>query len=275
MSDKVCSIDQAVAGIRDGDHVALTGFAITRNSIAATLALIRAGPRDLTISQVIGGLETDLIVASGCVHRLIYAGGSLDRFGSLNCVNRAIALESIKAAEYSALALTFRFQAAALGLPFLPAKTMLGSELLEPLVASGEVRVGSDPFDGAPVIMLAPLRPDVALVHADVADSTGNATISGPLWSLRETALAATTVIVTAEKIVKPGEIPPSDVTIPAPFVSAVAPAPRGAAPTAVYGHYDFDRETLHQYVQASSMTDDAALSIIADHVYAEDGRRG
>src|SRR5581483_1954733 len=88
MTTKVASVDEVVAVVDDGSHVALTGFAITRNAVAVAHSLIRAGRRRLRMSQVIAGMETDLLAAAGCVERITYSGGSLDRFGQLSGVNR-------------------------------------------------------------------------------------------------------------------------------------------------------------------------------------------
>jgi glutaconate CoA-transferase subunit A len=249
---KVVSLTEAVATVSDGSHVAFGGFAITRCVVAAARELVRARRRELTLSQVVGGMDTDLLVGGGCVRRLVYSGGSLDRFGSLYAVNRAILSGEIEVEEYSSLALTLRFLAGALGLPFLPAKSMLGSDLLPALLQRGDaVRLERDPFTGSPVAAFAPLRPDVAFIHVDVADEAGNASIAGPLWSIRETAFAALRLVVLAESVVPVGTLDPDAVTIPAPYVSAVACVPFAAHPTAVAGRYDYDREQLMVYAAA------------------------
>jgi glutaconate CoA-transferase, subunit A len=251
MPGKVVSLTEALASVGDGTHLALTGFAISRNTIAAACELIHSGRRNLTLTQVTGGMDTDLLVGAGCVARLIYSGGSVDRFGPLHSVNRAIAA-GLATEEYSTLSLTMRLHAGSLGLPFIPIRSLIGSQLLDPLVASGGARMIGDPFTGAPVLAVSALRPDAAVVHADVCDERGNAVITGPLWSIRETALAAARVIVTAERVVPSGSIDPNHVTIPGTVVSAVAQAPGGARPTAVYGSYDYDAALLRDYVTAS-----------------------
>jgi acyl CoA:acetate/3-ketoacid CoA transferase alpha subunit len=250
--DKVMELHEAMAEVVDGSHLALTGFALSRNAIAAVCQLARAGVRHLTLSQVIGGMETDLLVGSGCVDHLNYSGGSLDRFGPLHSVNRAISEGSITVAEYSSLSLTLRFQAGALGLPYVAALPMLGSELLDRLDGKEGVISGSNPFTGEPVVLLAPLQPDIAIVHADVADFAGNAALDGPRWSLRETALAAEKVIVTCEELVEVGSIPPGQVVIPGEVVCAVTEARGGASPTAIYNVYDFDRTQLDAFSAAA-----------------------
>lgn len=250
---KVASLEEVVGQVEDGAHLAFGGFAITRCVVAAAEELVRTGKRDLELTQVIGGLDTDIAVGGGCVRKLRYSGGSLDRFGPLASVNRAIAAGDVELEEYSSLALTLRLHAAALGLPYVPATTMLGSDLLGDVAERRDaVRVESDPFTGAPVLALAALRPELAFVHVDVADEAGNATISGPTWSARQTALAAARTVLLAEEVVAVGSLDPDDVVIAAPFVAAVCRVEGGAAPTAAYGRYDYDREQLEAYARAS-----------------------
>ncbi len=265
MSAKVVSLSEAVTWVEDGSHVALGGFAITRNVVAAVHEIIRSGRRDLTVSQVVGGMDTDLLVGAGCVRRLVYSGGSLDRFGLLHAVNAAVSSRRVAVEEYSSLALVLRFHAGAMGLPFVACRSMLGSDLLAGVASSAEVRVGEDPFTGAPAVLLAPLRPDVAVVHADAADERGNASLSGPTWAIRETALSARRVIVLCEEIVP--AIPPDLVAIPGSVVQAVVAVPRGAHPTAVAGRYDYDAEHLQEYVGMAAQAPDGLAAYLERYV--------
>jgi glutaconate CoA-transferase subunit A len=249
---KVARLEEAVALVGDGCELALCGFAINRNAIAAVAAIVAQGTRRLRLVQVVGGMETDILVGAGCVERLVYSGGSLDRFGPLHAVNRAIATGSVDALEYSTLSLTLRLFAGSLGLPFVPSRTLLGSELLPPLVAAGGAATIEDPFSGRPCVALPALRPEVAIVHANACDEEGNAVVVGPAWSIRETALAAERVIVTAERVVAAGTLEPGAVTIPGVTVAAVAEVPFGARPTAVFGAYDFDAAWFDEHVAAS-----------------------
>ncbi|MBV9121421.1 MAG: CoA transferase subunit A, partial [Chloroflexi bacterium] len=89
MSDKVKTLAEAAALVKDGDHLGLSGFAVARNAIAFSHELIRQQRRDLTISQAIVGMDSDILVGAGCVRHLIYGGGSLDRFGLVEHINRA------------------------------------------------------------------------------------------------------------------------------------------------------------------------------------------
>src|SRR5438132_1244471 len=124
-SSKVKSLAEAAALVEDGNHLALSGFAISRNAVA--------------FSQAIVGLDADILVGAGCVRHLIYGGGSLDRFGLVEQINRAYEQRRITTESYSSLAVCFRYLAGALGVPFMPIKSLLGSEVLERLRESGSV----------------------------------------------------------------------------------------------------------------------------------------
>ena len=175
---KVMSLSEAAALVRDGDHVALSGFACARNAVAFSHELIRQGRRDLTLSACILGLDADLLVGAGAVKRLVYGGGSLDRYGPIQCVNRAYEQGKVVAEYYSSLAVCFRYLAGALGIPFMPIRSMLGSDLLTRLeeeTAPDNVLEMDCPFTGDHVVLLRALVPDVAVLQVQVADAEGNA----------------------------------------------------------------------------------------------------
>ena len=123
---KLSTLTEAVASIPSGAHLALSGFAITRCTMAFTREVIRQGINNLTISQCVGAMDADMLVGAGAVTRMIYGGGSLDRFGRLNCVNRGIENGTLAAEEYSSLSVAFRYLAGALGIPFIPIRSLRG-----------------------------------------------------------------------------------------------------------------------------------------------------
>jgi glutaconate CoA-transferase subunit A len=254
MANKVKSASEVVKTIPSGAHVALGGFAIARCVIAVVHELIRQQKRDLTISQGIVGLDTDLLVGAGLVSRLIMGGGSLDRFGPVHCVNRAREAKSLRCEDYTGLSICFRYLAGALGLSFIPIKAMLASEVLERLEAgpaAGDVKRSKCPFTGEEYILLKALTPDVSLVHVQVADAEGNCQIQGPRWENEEQAKAARRLIVVADEIVPIEYIQrsPERTIIPGHRVEAVIHQPFGAAPSAVFGRYDYDADHLRLYV--------------------------
>lgn len=264
---KVRSLSAALDIVVDGAHVALGGFAITRCVIPAVHHLIRARRRGLTISQTIGGLDTDLLVAGGCVSRLIYAGGSLDRFGPLFAVSHAMTHGDIEVEEYSSLAMTLRFHAGALNLPFIPCGSLLGSDLVEPLLAMGTACIEPDPFSRRPTLLLKPLRPDVAILHVDACDPDGNGMLGGPTWTTRETAFAARHTVLLCEEVVD--SIPADRVLIPGSVVDAVVELSGAAHPTAVVGRYDYDRAHLEEYTALAGRGPDGLRDYLDRFVFA------
>ncbi len=254
---KLSSLKEAVASVSSGSHLALSGFAITRCTMAFAHELVRQGIDHLTVSQCVGAMDADLLAGAGAIDRLIYGGGSLDRFGRLACVNRGIENGTLLAEEHSSLSVAFRYQAGALGLPFIPIRSLGGSDLLRWLNERGSSSVATvtDPFTGEPWRVLRPLLPDVAVVQVQVADSQGNAWIYGPRWDNLEQVRASKRAIVIAEEIVSTDEIRsrPELTVIPGLMVSHVVALPYGAHPTSVYRCYDYDANHIQEYVKATA----------------------
>jgi glutaconate CoA-transferase subunit A len=261
VADKIKTVAEVVASIPDGAHIALGGFAIARNSIVPVHELVRQGKKNLTVSQGVAGLDTDLLVAAGTVSRLIIGGGSLDRFGPVHCINRAREQGSLTFEDWTSLSISFRYLAGALGLSFIPIKSLIASEILERLeqnTGAASVRRSSCPFTGEPYVLLKALTPDVSFVHVQTADPEGNCRIDGPRWENEEQSKAATRLIVVAEEIVPTSAFQrePERTIIPGHRVEAVIHVPFGAYPTAVFGRYDYDAEHLKLYVERAKDPD-------------------
>ena len=257
MAGKIKSVSEVVATVPSGAHIALGGFAIARNVITIVHELIRQQKRELVVSQGVAGLDTDLLVGAGLVSRLIIGGGSLDRFGPVHCINRARETGSLLFEDWTSLSLCFRYLAGALGLSFIPIKSLIASEILERLErgsGAGDVKPMQCPFTGESYIALSALTPDVSFVHVQVADADGNCRIDGPRWENEEQAKAAKRLVVVAETIVPTEEIQrtPERTIIPGHRVEAVIHQPFGAHPTAVFGCYDYDAAHLKLYVEHS-----------------------
>jgi glutaconate CoA-transferase subunit A len=257
VTGKIKTAAEVVGSIPDGAHIALGGFAIARNVIAIAHELIRQNRRALTVSQGVAGLDTDLLVGAGAVSRLIIGGGSLDRFGPVHCINRARETASLAFEDWTSLSLCFRYLAGALGLSFIPIKSLIASEILDRLQqgpGAGDVARLECPFTGEPYVAMRALTPDISFVHVQIADAEGNCRIDGPRWENEEQAKAAKRLIVIAEEIVPTDVIraEPERTILPAHRVEAVIHQPWGAHPTAVFGCYDYDAAHLKLYVEHS-----------------------
>lgn len=267
---KLTTLTEAVASIPSGAHIALSGFAITRCTMAFAHEIIRQGIRDLTVSQCVGAMDADMLVGAGAVKRIIYGGGSLDRFGRLACVNRGIEQGTLIAEEYSSLSVTFRYLAGSLGLPFMPIRSLRGSDLIARIEQSGDVANLTDPFTGENWLVLKPLIPDVTVVQVQNADEEGNAWILGPRWDNTEQVKASQRTIVIAEHIVPTDFIRqnPERTVIPGLMVSHVVELPFGAHPTSVYREYDYDSEQIEHYVKATR-TPESFKAFLDEYVYS------
>jgi acyl CoA:acetate/3-ketoacid CoA transferase alpha subunit len=274
--DKVRSLQEVVASVPEGAHVALGGFAISGCPIAFVHEMIRQRRGRLTLSQAVGGMDTDLLVGAGLVETLIFGGGSLDRAGLLNRVNEAILLGRVRVLEQSSLAITLRYHAGALGILYIPTRTLLGSEMLEPLVEAGEAEVAEDPFEGQRIVRLRALRPDVAVLHVQMADRQGNCRILGPTWDNLEKARAARRTVVLTEELVDEQEFrrSPEGTVLSGLYVDAVVPLRFSAYPTACYRKYDYDFEHLRRYATLAQ-TEEGFAQYLEEYVLGTSDHEG
>jgi len=268
---KVTTLAEAVASIPSGVHVALSGFATARCAMAFAHEVIRQGIKGLTVSQCVGAMDADILVGAGAVERIVYGGGSRGRYGQHHCVNRGIEQGTLIAEEYSSLSIAFRYMAGSLGLPFIPIRTLRGSDILKRLqeVAPSDIGYVGDPFTGDNWLVLKPLLPDVAVVQVQTADEDGNAWILGARWVNEEQVKASKRAIVITERLV-PTEVirgDPERTVIPGFRVSHVVHLPFAAHPTAVYRVYDYDADHIKQYAD-DSKTPEGFQKYLDKYVY-------
>jgi len=236
--------------VRSGSVVGIGGQNINRCPMALVHEVVRQAPSELSVVGCNLSLPLDLLVAAGLVVHTEQGSGNLERYGVLFSWRRALERSELTTTDHSHLAMASRFLAGALGVPFLPTRSLLGSTLLDELIAAGVARRGTDPFGGDPVVLLRALRPDVSLIHVSRADPDGNAVINGPTSHEVDMVRASDSVIVSAEQVVPPGTFDPApeQVTISAAYVSAVVEQPYGAYPTSVYRAYDYSDDDVAEY---------------------------
>ena len=277
MSSKLVPLADAVRNnVKDGDTISLGGWIVARGAVAAVHEIIRQDKKGLTACQGLSGFDVDLLVGAGKVNRLITAGGSLDSFGRLNRINSLYAAGKVEVEENSALGMASRFLAGALGLPFMPIRSLLGSSILQGLEGAKSAAEIKSPFTGESVVLLRAVNANTAIVHVQRADEEGNAQISGPLWDTRQIVGAADKVLLTTEALVANSEIrkAPERTLIPGIKVASVSLVPFGSHPTSCYDLYDYDAEQLRAYVAASS--DDASFEkYVQDNILAFDSFEG
>ena len=240
-------MQEAVARfIPDGASVCMGTALEAAIPFAAGHELIRQRRRDLTLIGPISDMLFDQLVGAGCVRRIIAAWVGNVSAGLGHNYRRAVEKgvpAAIEVEDHSNLTLAFALQAGALGVPYLPARSLLGSGLAE---SNPTFKAGTDPWSGAPLLLVPALVPDVAVLHVQRADEDGRAHFWGTLGVTRPAALAARRVIIVAEEIRPRNRIlsDPGLVLTPEIKVAAVVHEPFGAYPSPVQGcyrrHHDF-----------------------------------
>jgi glutaconate CoA-transferase subunit A len=252
---KVMDLPDAAGLVSDGDHLAIGGCLYSRTPWAMLLELLRAGKKGLTLSRSLMCYESELFLVRGAATKLVssWVGIGLP-WGTSKVFRSHVERGVVEYEEWSHLALGLRYTAGAMGVPFLPTKSMLGSDLLELAGA----KVLDDPFTGERLCLVPALQPDVALIHAHRADPFGNAQVEGAPYMDRELAGAARRVIVTAEEIVDHEDIERTGdrTLIPHFKVDAVVEVPYGSFPHECYGRYEAWFEHFDEY---SSLTADGS----------------
>jgi glutaconate CoA-transferase, subunit A len=249
---KLLSLSEAIARfVPDGSSVAAGLCLEAMIPFAAGHEMIRQRKGGLTLVGPISDMLFDQLIGAGCVCRVRTAWVGNVITGSGYNFRRAVESGALKVEDHSNLTIAMALKAAAMGVPFMPVRTALGSDLF--VTNAGLQRI-TCPFTGQQLVAVAAIAPDVAVIHVQRADPFGNAHAWGNLGVLREACLASRYVVVTAEEIV-PHEVIASDpnrVITPGFKVSAVCHAPWGGHPSPVPGHYNRDHQAFIDYSHES-----------------------
>ena len=239
LREKVISLEEAAALVPDGASVGIGGSTLSRTPMAMIWALIRADRKDLVCSRSITSSEGELLFASGASRHILTSWFSQGIVWGVSRVMR-LYTETGRARfeEWSHMAVGLRFRAGAMGVPFLPMRSMMGSDVMGQLPDARQIDC---PFTGEKLVLVPALNPDFALIHVQRCDAYGNAQIDGLPFMDLDLAMAANRVILTAERIVSNDQIrrAPDQTKIPFLAVDCVVEVPFGSAPHECYGIYE------------------------------------
>ena len=269
LREKVMSLEEAAALVDDGDHVALGGCTLSRTPMAMVWALIRARKKDLVVSRSITSTEGDLLYGSGASRHVLTSWFSQGIVWGVSKVMRHYT-ETGRATfeEWSHMAIGVRYRAGAMGVPFIPVRSMMGSDLTGRVDGPKEMDC---PFTGEKLLLVPALNPDVALIHVQRCDPYGNAQMDGLPFMDADIAMAANRVILTTERIVSNSQIrrAPDRTKIPFITVDAVVEAPYGCAPHECYGVYEPFLPNLDAYAALTGGDAEAGVKEYLDrYVY-------
>jgi 3-oxoacid CoA-transferase subunit A/glutaconate CoA-transferase subunit A len=249
--DKLMSEQEAISTfVYDGCYIGTELYGTVRCPMSLSRELIRQGKKDLRVCGQ-GVLELDMWMGAGLVKKLDITYIGLEVYGTCNALRRAVESgQVVSCVEWSNASISWRMKATAMGVPFLPTRSMLGTDTMK----YSSAKVVEDPFTGLKVCLLPALILDVALIHVQRADRHGNAQIEGISGFGAEMARATKRLIISAEEIVSTDEIRkyPERTIIPYYLVDAVVHAPFGSHPGEMAYMYGRDEPIIKEWVEYS-----------------------
>jgi len=249
--DKRMSESEAVRRfIHPGDYIGTELYGTVRCPMSLVNEIVRQDIHDLRVAGQ-GVFELDMLLAAGLVKELDITYIGLEVYGVSNVLRREVEGGRVETCvEWSNAAFAGRFKAAAMGVPFIPLRSMLGTDTLK----YSSAKVVRDPFTGDPICLIPALILDVGLIHVHRADKFGNAQIDGISGFAGEMARASKTLIISAEEIVDCEEIRchPDRTIIPYYLVDGVVHAPLGSHPGEMCYRYRRDEPLIKEWVKAS-----------------------
>ncbi len=264
------SLEDALSAVTDG-----CTLAVPRESsgvaMAATRALIRRGARDLTlIALPTSSLQADMLIGAGCVATLETSAVSLGEFGPAPRFTASVVARTIRMKDATCPALHAAFQASEKGVPFMPLRGLIGSDVLKhrpdwTVIGNPFAEGGSDP-----IVLLPAIKPDVALFHAPMADRFGNVWI-GRQRELVTMAHASEKTVATVEEIYDGNLLDDPTLaagTLPGFYVERIAVARNGAWPLPLPDRYPWDAAHLKEYARLAA-TEDGFREYLEKHVHA------
>ncbi len=260
--------------VRDGDTVAIEGFTHLI-CFAAGHEIIRQKRRDLTLCRMTPDVIYDQMIGAGVAAKLVFSWLGNPGVGSLHAIRRRVENADpgpLEIEEYSHFGMVCRYVAGASNLPFFPIRSYYESDI--PKVNPRIVPIAS-PYDGTEVYAVPPLNPDVAIVHAQRADASGNAQIWGLLGCQKEAAFAAKRVLVVCEEVVEESVVraDPNRTVIPGLIVDAVVEEPFACHPSYAQGYYDRDNRFYLDW-EATSRDPEALAAWLKEWVFGLEAHR-
>ena len=262
------SLEALAAAVPDGALLALPPDN-SLPSVALAKALVRRGAKELRLLGVpVSGFATDLLIGAGCVAEVQTSAVSLGEAGFAPRFSAALKAGSITVRDATCPAIHTMLQAAEKGVPFMPLRGVIGSDIL---AHRPDWRVVQNPLSEAPdpILILPALHPDVAAVHAVMADDHGNVWV-GRRRECATLAHASRQLLVTVERVV-PGNFLEDERlapgTISATYVEAFAMAEGGAHPVALLDEYGFDAAYVAAYARAAR-TEEGFRAWMEEHVF-------
>lgn len=265
--DKRMSEAEAVSRfIQDGDYIGTELYGTVRCPMSLVREIIRQGKKNLRLAGQ-GVMELDMLLAAHAVKEIDITYVGLEVYGVSNGLRREVESGRVETVvDWSNASIAWRFKAAAMGVPFIPVRSNLGTDTFKHSAA----KVVECPFTGKPICLLPALILDVGLIHVHRADKYGNAQIEGISGFAAEMARASKRLIISAEEIIDEEEIRrhPNRTIIPYYLVDAVVHAPFGSHPGEMCYVYRRDEEKIREWVEAAK-TEETAQAYFQKYIFS------
>jgi len=250
--------------INAGDYIGTELYGTVRCPMSLVNEIVRQGIQDLRVAGQ-GVYELDILLGSHAIKALDHTYLGLEVYGISSCLRREVESGRTTCVEWSNAGIAWRFKAAAMGVPFIPVRSMLGTDTLKYSAA----KVVECPFTGDPICLLPALILDVGLIHVHRADKYGNAQIDGISGFAFEMARASKNLIISAEEIVDTKVIrsQPDRTIIPYFLVDAVIHAPFGSHPGEMCYVYERDEPQIKEWVDFSK-TEEGAQTYLDKYIH-------
>ena len=252
VKDKRITLAEAVKMVPNGSEIFWGGFGFQRAPIAFAHELTRQKKRNLNIQTCGSEVDLEIMCGAGVADKFEIAFTAIEALGLSNNARRRVVEGKLQVEDYSNLAMAMRFLGGSLNVPFMPIRSLMGTDMARLARFKGDqkLQVIDCPFTGQKICLVPSVKPDFSIVHVQRVDMTGNAQIDGIVGEDIEGSRCGKKLIVLAEELIDEEEIRtnPDQTKIPAMYVDHVVILPYTAHPMMCHNYYDYDLEHLQMF---------------------------
>ncbi len=252
VEDKRITLAEAAKMVPNGSEIFWGGFGFQRAPIAFAHELTRQKKRHLNIQTCGSEVDLEIMCGAGVADKFEIAFTAIEALGLSNNARRRVAEGKLQVEDYSNLAMAMRFLGGSLNVPFMPIRSLMGTDMARLARFKGDkkLEIIDCPFTGEKICLVPSVKPDYSIVHVQRVDMTGNAQIDGIVGEDIEGSRCGNKLIVLAEELIDEEEIRtnPDQTKIPAMYVDHVVILPYTAHPMMCHNYYDYDLEHLQMF---------------------------
>ena len=252
VEDKRITLAEAAKMVPNGSELFWGGFGFQRAPIAFAHELTRQKKRNLNIQTCGSEVDLEIMCGAGVADRFEIAFTAIEALGLSNNARRRVSEGRLQIEDYSNLAMAMRFLGGSLNVPFMPIRSLMGTDMANLARFKGDkkLKIIDCPFTGEKICLVPSVQPDFSIVHVQRVDMTGNAQIDGIVGEDIEGSRCGKKLIVLAEELIDEEEIRtnPDQTNIPAMYVDHVVILPYTAHPMMCHNYYDYDLEHLQMF---------------------------